>query len=485
MNTKATNLILSVGNFITGIAVMAIKAVLYGLQKNIYSDSAEFGTVEIFKILTTILMFVAFIEFVIFNIAIALENKKDKKLMISYFVSAGVGAVTIILMAVFKSTNIFINVTALILVIISIIQFIFIHKQEDWLYKLTSKKGTKILYCITTIMFLVVGTVYIITKNNTIDVNRQYIKDLMKQISKSTATEERVEYIKILKDDKYGFIGEDGKVKIDFIYDDLMDFEYRQVFYKNFEFTYAKKDKEYKILFSDGTEIDLGENPLPWIKKAELEEVSASFEKFMEYEGVEEISEIKENSIPVSDNKITNGNYTIDIKYSEDLYDKEIGYMLYDITIKGKETTELKHVYLPITMEKDDESISGEKLFLYSDGFIPIYMYDDGISGWINKDGEIVKYIKGKYVILDVKNDIVSLLKKDENKIIFADTQMFIYKTAKDVKLYENCYLVRTNDDEIACYDSYFVKVSDTYKYIEGVYKFDYAPLGSGTFGAN
>ena len=65
MNTKATNLILSVGNFITGIAVMAIKAVLYGLQKNIYSDSAEFGTVEIFKILTAVLMFVVFFEFLL------------------------------------------------------------------------------------------------------------------------------------------------------------------------------------------------------------------------------------------------------------------------------------------------------------------------------------------------------------------------------------------------------------------------------------
>ena len=78
--------------------------------------------------------------------------------------------------------------------------------------------------------------------------------------------------------------------------------------------------------------------------------------------------------------------------------------------------------------------------------------------------------LNGNYVILDVKNDIVVIRRIEQKDVFFVSKERKSLMQVKDVEIYKNCYLVRTMNNEIICYDNDLKPLSETYQNISDDY---------------
>ena len=117
------------------------------------------------------------------------------------------------------------------------------------------KKRVLILLIVTIVLIIGIITISLfIYKKYKEDLYLKSIDRMISQIISSKLTDET--YIKIKKNNKYGFIGEDGKVKVDFVYDEATDFSMAvEKEGKKYYFAIAKRNNEEVLITKDGKEI--------------------------------------------------------------------------------------------------------------------------------------------------------------------------------------------------------------------------------------
>ena len=76
----------------------------------------------------------------------------------------------------------------------------------------------------------------------------------------------------------------------------------------------------------------------------------------------------------------------------------------------------------------------------------------------------------GNYTILDIKNNIIVVKRFDQDDIIFTDINKKLLMRAKDVKINDTSYIVRTIDNKVIYYDNNLNQISEEYNYIKEEY---------------
>ena len=413
MSKKKKNIVISISN-IAFIIFYMIRGILdNALTEDRFADMVLDNYVTNTAMLQVILGFASIIILLIFNIVASVRNRKNKKIMIMNLLSSILLILTFVIGFIAEEDIVIIlkRVFCGLIVLVNIIQIIFIIKENNYDESNNNGKVSLILHIVfilILIAFALVGSIDLILKNNYVNNNKIYVDNLIAQISNSSVHND--EYILLKKNNKYGCIGQDGKVKIDFKYDEFQPiWTYIEINGKKCYFTYARRNNDYKIITKDNREIDLDEEKIisPQAKNkmvAFFLNISSAIMK----RGTEYYTEEREkNTVDVIDTsnnygksiydstssyRYSTSQYTLDIKGKDTIRSVIDGgiYWYNLILTKGINVTEINKAYVEV------DYTTNWKLLLNSDGSIPFYDAENDIQGWIDTAGEKVDFIKRK-----------------------------------------------------------------------------------------
>ena len=394
MNKKSTNLLIIICNILFCITLIVVKAISLKLDNDpLYFTASKLVIGDIYSTLCIILC----IELFFINIVSAIQNKKNKIIMFLFFL------IVIMIICLIRGTF-FLEVNPLfiflpIVIIINIILILFINKQDNYVKEGKARSIVNfILYKIillgTLIVLTIVGIIYLINKSNTIKYEYDYFDKIIIEIQNHAIEHDKEKYIRFKYNNKYGYIGEDGKIKIESQYDEAdSEFSTVQISNKKYDIAFVKKNEEYYLITKNNYQIDLGEKPAPW-----LSETSRDFDKTtmvlhaaIDYKDGIEWYYDEENKDEIKNNLIEINNTNINLEYTFSIK----GYEIYNINIeKNGSISRIENVYIPVEYEYTSQI--KETIQKFSDGQIPFYDIAQDVQGWISTSGEKVDYVRRK-----------------------------------------------------------------------------------------
>lgn len=208
------------------------------------------------------------IMFAIINIIKIRRNKPTRLKFISYIIAIVLAIVSFIFI------GIMLYIWSLIIIIM---QFIYIHKQEKNIDESNAKKIINIIlyYVIETLIVILFFSISAISIVNTKVNEARYEKEFLnicKKIYNMQGVENDETYIPVEKDSKYGYIDENNKEKIACEYDRVTFFQKGEINGKECHFALAEKDKCDYIISKSNDKIEISNNKYFKI-----------FKKFMRY----------------------------------------------------------------------------------------------------------------------------------------------------------------------------------------------------------
>lgn len=429
-----------------------------------------------------------------------IKIKKNKPKVIQIISYVGV-----VIMAILALLN---KVGAKWDIIAIVMQFIYIHFQDKNIKESNSRKRVNIIlyyviYAILVIGFLIT-ILYLLLIGKINDVKwKNGLEDVYNQITtmQESAGKEEL-YIPVEKDQKFGFITEDGKEKIPCEYDKVTYFNEVDIKGSKYYIALAKKDDKFYIILKGNNVKELNGNlekytralynrrkldeesfrlsfvqlfimniedktissPLPQClqnneKKVTLTENNSKFtyknEKYtMLIEPIrEKIDEddYYENYDKYIDDKIYYDDE--DKAYYKDLYLGEMKCKVTVIKNNGDQKTET--VYLPGLTEYGNGAEVGLKTF--TNGFINFKSEDKTRVGWYDDNGNQVT-ISSDYEIRDIKENKIILIinnndddeeydenEKEETNFVIIDMSGRKLLQTTYLETYDDMYLVKNN----------------------------------------
>ena len=396
----------------------------------------------------------------IINILLAIKNRKDIKILVTFIIIA------LSIVCIFFNKVVFF----IIYFITNIIELIFIHMPKDDMN--VSKKNNIyfIIYIILSISFLATSciTSYIVIKKvNSItneqieqknEINNEKIELENRIIESFTATTNIVDYFPAYSNGKWGYIDKNGKEKIPCIYDSASEFEAININAKIYNIAVVEQNDSYILISQNNERIQLEENSFPWIIVNPMLRISVLFSKDFAFESQDEegINNILHLDIDNDGYIYRNENNYIKFTY----YDSYGGYSKADIfnIIVSKNGQE--------TISRESIPITDSEVLLYDDGYIPFCDKENKVQGWYDKELNKV-VLQGNYEILEVRNNIAVVKNLDENIVYFIDSSSGQVKhVAGNVIIYKDVYVAISQDEKWTLLDNNINTVSKEYDYI-------------------
>ena len=287
-----------------------------------------------------------------------------------------------------------------------------------------------------------------------------YKEDYFKYITELDIDEA---YINVKKDGKYGYINQNGEVKIDFIYDYASPFVEITVYDKKFHIALVCNDGSTEVILKNKRKVmsyrseSSDEN-----YKAKLEELENIYtntlhqtEK-MKYE----IQGITNNINRVPEYKVVSSEYTYRYDYNEeyDLIVTQSNLGLGDKYELAKKADLNIKIPLDATYLDYDSSYS----YLFSNGTIPFYEISKRTQGWFTSYGKKMP-MTGKAQILDFFGERMLLKNYSNNTTYFIDSDgNILSEEYKDIYVCnDGRYIVRTKSDSAKIINDEYENVFD------------------------
>lgn len=284
MNTKTLNRFSSIINLIC-----VITFGLFFISDIIMADYRFFPIETSIGMFITILFSISALGLIIIfsintiiNIVLAVQNRRDKKLFITYLFFA-ISEIIFIIMDIYTlndnillfddllsldlyvGEHIFEIIPIIIATIMLGLQFIFIHKQDN--DNIKNKKYLNKMFNIIIIIFLIITCIirivlFVIYSKENFSIDK-YINDIEKQIKENCPLKTEERYFTVCENGKWGYINDKGQNIIPCIYDYAFEF-YEVGFNFNNEYlvSIVIKNNDYLLIFPNKNTINLGNNPL-------------------------------------------------------------------------------------------------------------------------------------------------------------------------------------------------------------------------------
>ncbi len=287
-----------------------------------------------------------------------------------------------------------------------------------------------------------------------------YKEDYFKYITELDIDEA---YINVKKDGKYGYINQNGEVKIDFIYDYASPFVEITVYDKKFHIALVCNDGSTEVILKNKRKVmsyrseSSDEN-----YKAKLEELENIYtntlhqtEK-MKYE----IQGITNNINRVPEYKVVSSEYTYRYDYNEE-YDLIVTQSNLGLGDKY-ELAKKADLNIKIPLDATYLDYDSSYLYLFSNGTIPFYEISKRTQGWFTSYGKKMP-MTGKAQILDFFGERMLLKNYSNNTTYFIDSDgNILSEEYKDIYVCnDGRYIVRTKSDSAKIINDEYENVFD------------------------
>ena len=399
------------------------------------------------------------------SLILAILNKGNRKISISYLIIA-IPIIMLIINYIFSRTIILDYICIFLYIVIIIFQLVFLHKQREDNNKKVLTTIIAIFYClllIGIILFYVFYS-YKIMKEAIYDPNK-YKQDILKEISNTFPEYTGEEYIQVYNNDKYGYINKKGELEIPCIYEKSLPYIFIiNIDKKQYQIILAIEKDECFIISKGNKRISLGEEPLEWVASQKVETKLQLNEQKLR-----KMMLLFASNIP-NNNEIENHHDLLEPSKDKDEYEYFYEFENFSIGVR-----EFYSNNMEVTIEKNEgketykeriaTTILGN-ILLYSDGYIPFYNKEKNIQGWYDKQGN-KKEIIGNYEILDVKNNIMTIidLDKDEKYFINVLDNKVLLK-AKEISILRDGYIVKLLTDKYVYINNNLDVLSEEYDYM-------------------
>ena len=486
-----------------GIYELYTAFLLCDLSKSLCNILDDYDVLETSKKIISIIPII----FVIINFIRIRKNKPKTIQIISY-----IGVIVLVGLDLLGIFGAFWNVIAVIM------QLIYIHFQDKKIEETKKRKIVNIILYYIIQSFFVIGFFFMIlyslfiTKVNEIKWENG-LKEVFNGITKLQGNTNKEIYIPVEKDNKYGFITEDGKEKIPCQYDNVSFFYEIEINGVKYYISLVKLDNIFYIISKDNDSIKIEGNLDRYYKKI----YTSHMEPFMD-KAFKDVKEYKvgnitsfqfllqvftrgekrfiQNTLESNDDLVTkvllnvenskytytSDNYTMIIEQIKETVKDDVLDNYYDtdytssveskfkVTIRknnGDEKTEI--VYLP--------GINLDELWLktFTNGYIEFETEDKINLGWYDNNGNQI-IIPNNYKIIDIKDNKVFLRVMDNNEeeknredkkyepvfiILNMEGKIQFKTTALDI--YNEIYLVKKNNKKMVLIDRNLKEISNEY----------------------
>jgi len=267
-------------------------------------------------------------------------------------------------------------------------------------------------------------------------------------------------YINMKKEGKYGYINQNGEVRIDFKYDYASPFIKVNLYNKNFEIALVCQDgrsfvilKNERVVLSYRTE-SADENYL--VKIEELENIYKNvLDQYgeMKFEVVEVTSNI--NKVP-SYNDVSK-DYTYRYNYNEE----------YDLTVTKSdlglgdiyELAKKEDINIRIPLKAESLSYDENYLYLFSNHEIPFYEISKRKQGWFTTYGTR-REMEGKAQVLEFIDDKILIRNYNDHTTYFINSSgQMLSNVYKEIYICGDRYIVKDINNKCKVIDKDFNKV--------------------------
>ncbi len=287
-----------------------------------------------------------------------------------------------------------------------------------------------------------------------------YKQDYFKYITELEIDEP---YINVKKDGKYGYINQNGEVRIDFVYDYASPFVEITVYDKKFHIALVCSDGSTEVILKNKRKVmsyrseSSDEN-----YKAKLEELEDIYtntlhqtEK-MKYE----IQEITNNITRVPEYKVASSEYTYRYDYNEE-YDLIVTQSNLGLGDKY-ELAKKADLNIRIPLDATYLDYDSSYLYLFSNKTIPFYEISKRTQGWFTSYGKKMP-MTGKAQILDFFGERMLIKNYSNDRTYFIDSDgNILSEEYKDIYVCKDGrYIVRTQRDTAKIINDEYEKVFD------------------------
>ena len=418
---------------------------------------------------------------VIMNIIISVQNRKNKKLMITYLLFGFFEASIFVIKLYPLMDNDFVKYISIldsieieiyafmpiaICVILAIIQLIFInHQEENNFQNIDNKKIINIILnvalTITLAISLISGIIFTIFYKKEDTAYNQYINDIKDNMKINFVQIAEERYFPVCDDGKWGYINDSGKIVIPCIYDFATEMYDVSFGFADTSEEYlvgiAIQNNDYLLISPNKKTINLGSNPLKW------------------YDGGNyynsPIERITKKLFLLCSEAVNKEQYILEVEKTKS---NEYIYINGDTSMKFTANDKWESSYT-VTIEKDNEKniykdeaipLIDSEIYLFGDSYIPYYDKIGDIHGWYELDGDKHSLVKN-WEILDIKDNILVVRNENENRVYFIDLVFNEYKmVVEEVMICTNGYIVKLSNGNYIYLDKELKQLTKEYDYI-------------------
>ncbi len=118
-----------------------------------------------------------------------------------------------------------------------------------------------------------------------------------------------------------------------------------------------------------------------------------------------------------------------------------------------------------VSIDCDYLKFDSNKLYIYSNGYLPFYKSSENIQGWYTQTTKRVEF-EGNIQILEFYDQYILIKDYDKNIIYFADENgNQISPTYKDIFVLDDAYIVKNENDKYIIIDKEFNQILNTIEY--------------------
>lgn len=267
-------------------------------------------------------------------------------------------------------------------------------------------------------------------------------------------------YINMKKDGKYGYINQNGEVKIDFVYDYASPFVKINMYNKNFEIALVcKEGSTYIILKNERKVLSYRTESSDENYATKAEELENVYKNILQQTGEMkfEVSKITENINRVPAYDEVSNDYTYRYNYNEE-YDLIVTQS--DLGLGDKyELAKKEDINIKIGLDADNLSYDEKFLYLFSNGQIPFYEIKERKQGWFTSYGT-KKEMQGKAQILEFIDDKILIKNYNDYTTYFIDySGKMLSEPYKEIYICGDRYIVKGTNNRCKVVDKDFNKV--------------------------
>ncbi|MBR3153165.1 MAG: hypothetical protein IKF52_06185 [Clostridia bacterium] len=390
-------------------------------------------------------IFVLMIVVLAFNLITLFFNRKDKVLVLAYFVAIISSAFYVFDM---KLISILYILAAFLILIQVLRENVIVQSNTVYLIMLS-------------IVIAAIGIVGInvFTFNDKVNsLNKienkdkiEYDEDFFKYVS---VLDDSDFYLNVQKDGKWGYINLNGETKIDYKYDYASPFVTIEKFDKKFDIALVCEDntaslilKNERVVFSYKNEINVND------LKGQLDKLKEIYTDVLKQEKKFEdclYKPVTSNFSAIKRYEDQQYRYPFNSEYDISIMVSQTGGKnRYEFVKKGSDT-------IRVSIDCDYLPFDDQNLYVFSNGYLPFYSTEKNLQGWYTKATRRVE-MEGNIQILEFFDDKILIKDYDENRYYFInENKEVISKKYLDIYVASGGFIVKNEDEKYEVIDSNF-----------------------------